>query len=290
MPLGLFHYQLLAEILEKIHFIYNDEELANTILASVAGALNAEGGSIFKILPDGTIFPLASFGATIESLRQSKFETGKGVVGWVAQFAQPVKVDDPVRDTRFTGSIDTTTGFKTRSILAAPILGRGKAIGVIEFLNRKGGPFAAPDLELVSMLGREIGIAFENGALFERLEEGRAFQESVVNSLSAGVVMVDLKLRLRKVNAMAKKMLWLEYTDSEGEVGPAVNDVLRAYPPLLKVLQDVVVADAPSDTRKLSLQIGGLPVELAYKGVPIFSKKGVRLGSALLLQGGASKD
>ena len=290
MPLGLFHYQLLAEILEKIHFIYNDEELANTVLSSVAGALNAEAGSIFKILPDGAIYPLAAYGATIESLRESKFQIGKGVVGWVAEFAQPVKVDDPLRDTRFSGSIDTTTGFKTRSILAAPILGRGKAIGVVEFLNRKGGPFAAPDLELVSMLGREIGIAFENGALFERLEQILAFQESVVDSLSAGVVVVDLKGRLRKINATAQKMLWLEYKDSEGDVGPAAGDVLRAYPQLLKVLQEITASNVPFDTRKIALQVGGLPVDMVYKGVPVFSKKGARLGSALLLQGGVSKN
>jgi adenylate cyclase len=283
MPLGLFHYQLLTGVLEKIHFIYDEEELADTILSGVASALNAEGGSVFKIMPDGSIYPLAAYGATVDSLRKIPFSVGKGVVGWVAEYAQPVKVDDPMRDKRFMEASDSSTGFKTRSILAAPILGRGKPVGVIEFLNRKGGPFAAPDLELISMVGREIGIAFENVALFKKLEESRAFQESIVNSLSAGIVMVDLQFRLRRMNPIAQKLLWLELKENE-EIFPPAGDVLRSYPELIQVLRDLAASDSPHTTKKIRLQVGKMPVELWYYGVPILSKGGERLGTALLLQ------
>ena len=289
MPLGLFHYQLLAGVLEKIHFIYDEEELAGTILSGVASALNAEGGSVFKIMPDGSIYPLASYGAPIESLRKIPFLVGKGVVGWVAEYAQPVKVDDPMRDKRFMEASDSSTGFKTRSILAAPILGRGKPVGVIEFLNRKGGPFAAPDLELISMVGREIGIAFENVALFKKLEESRAFQESIVNSLSAGIIMVDLDFRLRRMNPIAQKLLWLKFEESE-ETFPAAREVLNAHPQLIQVLQELAASEKPNATKKLKLEVGKMSVELWYYGVPILSKGGERLGTALLLQDSSMRE
>ena len=115
MGLGLFHYQLLSNILEKIHYIYDEEELAVTVLTQLSEALSAEGGTIFKILPDGRIWPLASYGAPIEALRKMEFKIGKGVVGWVAQYPQPLKVDNPLTDARFMGSIDNKTGFKTKT-------------------------------------------------------------------------------------------------------------------------------------------------------------------------------
>ncbi len=187
MKLGTFHFQLLYNVLENVHFMHDETELAQAILDKVSEALNAEAGSIFKLSTAGVISPLASFGVPLDSLKKMKFTVGKGVVGWVAQYVQPVKVDNPMKDTRFMGSIDQSTGFKTRSIIAAPIVAKGRPIGIIEFLNRKDGPFAIPDLELISMVGREIGIAFENAKLIRGMETTRSLQEAVLNSLSAGI-------------------------------------------------------------------------------------------------------
>ena len=86
MPLGLFHYQILCDVLEKIHYIYDETELAETILLKVSEALDTEAGSIFKIHPDATIEPLSAYGAPLDSLKKIQFKTGKGVVGWVAQY------------------------------------------------------------------------------------------------------------------------------------------------------------------------------------------------------------
>ena len=283
MALGLFHYQLLTEVLEKIHYIHDESEMADTVLSGVAGALSAEGGSIFKILPDGEIIPLAAYGAPLEVLKKAKFAVGKGVVGWVAEFNQPVKVDNPAQDRRFQSMIDNTTGFKTRSILAAPILSRGNAIGVIEFLNRRGGPFAAADLELISMVGREIGIAFENVRLFERLEESRAIAEAIVNSLVSGVLVMDRQFRLREMNPAAQKLLLLRYAESDK--GPElVKDVLTAYPELTQILNDIETTHKTIAGQEMTLMIGEKPTKIVYTAIPIFTPDGTRLGSAILFR------
>jgi GAF domain-containing protein len=180
MKLGLFHFQLLYNVLENIHFIYDEGELAEVVLEKVGEALNAGAGTVFRIEEDGTIVPLASQGVSLETLRRTEFRVGKGVAGWVAKYVQPVKVDDPKKDSRFSLAVDKETGFKTRSIVAAPILAKGRAIGVIEFLNRRDGAFTVPDLELIYMIGREVGIAFENALLVRELRRSRAFLESMV--------------------------------------------------------------------------------------------------------------
>lgn len=283
MPLGIFHYQLLTRVLEDIHFMNDEAELADTVLSGVSQALNAEAGSIFKLEPSGNIAVLAAYGAPLETLKKVKFEIGKGVVGWVAHYAQPVKVDNPRTDKRFLGVIDTATGFKTKSILAAPILCRGRPTGIIEFMNRRDGPFAAADLELISMVGREIGIAFENVALIHKFEEAQRLQESILSGLSAGVIAVDPEGRILKLNAIAVDSLGLEARVAERHL-PAVREVLMGHPEILRALAEVGAAETPVLRGKLKISLSGRPAVLSYSGIPLKGKEGQRLGSALVFQ------
>ncbi|MEK6543727.1 MAG: GAF domain-containing protein [Elusimicrobiota bacterium] len=283
MRLGLFHFQLLYQVLESIHYIYEEHELANTVLKSISTALNAEGGTIFKLMPDQSLYPLASYGAPIEKLREAKFAVGQGVVGWVAEHAQPVKVDRPGQDTRFLGMIDSSTGFKTRTILAAPIIAKGKTIGVIEFLNRKEGPFNIPDLELVSMVGREVGIAFENVNLIKGLNDARQFLEAVANSLSAGLVVSDQQGRLLKVNPRGLEILGLDKDESVWVAQP-LGRFFASAPGLMKIIKGVIDDGAPVVRQETVITIDGKNRTIGYSGVPVNAKTGERLGSALLYQ------
>ncbi|MEI8191844.1 MAG: GAF domain-containing protein [candidate division NC10 bacterium] len=280
--MGLFHFQVLYNVLENIHYIYDESELANTILATISDALNAEGGSIFKILPDERIIPLAAYGASLEAMKKLEFKVGVGVVGWVAQYIQPVKVDNPRQDPRFMGMADKCTGFHTRSILAAPIITKGEIVVVIEFLNRKGGPFAAPDLELVSMVGREIGIAFENVRLIQSLEQDRAFHEAVVNSLSCAIIAVDKDGNLLSINPNAKRMLRLKYEGGE-DVHPKISEALSAFPALVKQLEEVAASKTAKSKQSMVMRIADKERKIEWSSVPIVKKRdGKSLGAALI--------
>jgi sigma-B regulation protein RsbU (phosphoserine phosphatase) len=61
-----------------------------------------------------------------------------------------IRVDDVARDPRFFAKADEQTGWKTRALLAAPLLDGAECIGVIEFLNPQGRPaFRQEDEELM---------------------------------------------------------------------------------------------------------------------------------------------
>ncbi len=70
---------------------------------------------------------------------------GKGVAGWVAQNEQPLIINDVEKDTRFTGQIDKSSGFSTKSILAIPMKAGGQLIGVCEALNKVGDGGYSPE-------------------------------------------------------------------------------------------------------------------------------------------------
>lgn len=283
MKLGLFHFQLLYQILERIHYIYDEEELAQAVLQSISTALNAEGGTIFKRKPDGSLYPLASYGVPIEKLRHMSFDSEKGVVGWVVKHSQPVKVDSTQNDRRFGGFADAVTGFKTQTILASPILAKGEIIGVIEFVNRQGGPFTLPDLELISMVGREVGIAFENATLFKELNSTRAFLNSLTDSLSAGIVAVDNNENILRMNPSGMKILNLPGKPAQSYGKPA-KTVFEDVPRFLKAVRDVIASKETQQRQMVKVSIKGKERSIGYSGVPVKDPKGTRTASALLFQ------
>ncbi len=283
MKLGLFHYQLLYQVLEQIHYLYTEDELADSVLKGVSSALNAEGGTIFKLMPDQHLYPLAAFGVSLEKLRAIPFQQGRGVAGWVVQHGQPVKVDKPEVDQRFGGKIDAVTGFRTKSIVAAPILAKGNVIGVIEFLNRADGPFSIPDLEMVSMIGREVGIAFENVKLVGELKRTQALLDATAMSLAAGMLIVDRDCRLLKLNPSGFKILDITQPESSLVQQP-VSKFLESYAPFLSVIKDAVDSQEPIRRRELRLLMKKGERVIGYSAVPVKDPQGDRLGTAVLFQ------
>lgn len=282
MKLGLFHFQLLYDVLTDLHFIYDEEELAKYVLSKVSDALNSEGGSLFHLQADGTLYPLASYGVPVENLRKLTFTTGKGVIGWVIQYMQPVKVENPEQDPRFYGGIDKVTGFKTKSLIAAPVVSRNKPLGVLEFINRRDRPFAIQDLELISMLGREIGIALEHIRMIKEIEKSRAFKEAVTNSLSAGLIVIDSQGDLLEANPRAKEILQLDGGIIQENV--PIKKVFASFPPLIKVLEEINNSPQPLKRLEVNVEISQEKRRIGYSGFPVLDRGGKRLGSAFLFQ------
>ncbi|OFV86680.1 MAG: hypothetical protein A2V74_12335 [Acidobacteria bacterium RBG_16_70_10] len=111
---------------------------------------------------------LGAKGKDISSLR---LKIGEGVAGWVAQTGRPAIVNDTARDPRFAARFDLKTQFQTRSILCAPLISRGRTIGVVEILNKLGGRFTRSDLDVLMTLVEPCAIAIENAILFQRTEQ-----------------------------------------------------------------------------------------------------------------------
>src|SRR5262245_15609729 len=115
-------------------------------------------------------FELA-LGAKGKEVSSFRLKMGEGIAGWVAQTGKPTIVNDTGKDNRFAPRFDSKTQFKTRSILCAPLISRGRTIGVVEIINKLGGRFTQSDLEILLTLVEPCAIAIENAILFQRTEQ-----------------------------------------------------------------------------------------------------------------------
>jgi len=96
---------------------------------------------------------------------------GEGIAGWVAREGKPVVVDDAAADPRWC-DLEQAYGGRARSILCVPLETRGRMLGVIEVVNKKGGGgFTARDLSLVTRLAGFAAIAIENARLYQQTKQ-----------------------------------------------------------------------------------------------------------------------
>jgi len=135
--------------------------------------VDAEASSIFEIDEErNELFFRIVRGGPSDKVKKIRMQMGEGVTGWVALHGEPLLVADVNKETRFSRKADKHTGFKTRSLIAIPIRNRGRVVGVLEALNKRGPhPFDEQDLEILLLIANQIGTAMENARLYERLQK-----------------------------------------------------------------------------------------------------------------------
>ena len=144
------------------------DELLAQIVDKIAKALSADRGTLYLLDPEtGELFSKA---AHLPELRQIRLKPGQGLAGAVAQNGTVLNLPAATADRRFFKEIDHQTGYRTRSMLAAPLRDReGKIIGVVQVLNAARGSFSAPDEEYFLRLCAEAALAIENTSLYAQV-------------------------------------------------------------------------------------------------------------------------
>ncbi len=163
---------ILADIVKTANSILEPRKVIEVIMGKIQQLIPSEAWSMLLVDEERQelTFELA-LGEKGKDVSGLRVKMGEGVAGWVAQTGQPTIVNDTARDPRFTAKFDSETQFRTRSILCAPLISRGRTIGVVEIINRTGGRFTRADLQLLMTLVEPCAIAIENALLFQRAEQ-----------------------------------------------------------------------------------------------------------------------
>jgi GAF domain-containing protein len=167
---------IINDLSDRASSLKDDAELMpllNDIFIKALKLLNAPDGSLALLDRDKNelVFVLV-LGELSDELTGFRMPAEEGIAGWVIENAQPTLVRDVRRDTRFFANVDEQFKFQTQSVLAAPLIGDGHVLGMIEALNQPGDqPFSELDLALLKLICR---IAGEELANIERRPVGDA--------------------------------------------------------------------------------------------------------------------
>src|SRR5215204_1561094 len=170
----------LIEVNQLLMSTVETEELLRAIIESAIRLFSVEACSI-GLIDEATqqvAFAFSLGGAKVEEFR---IAVGQGIAGWVAQTGQEVLSNDVSRDPRFFQGIDQQTGFRTKSVLCAPLKQHNHIIGVIEAMNTTlPTGFTPEDLQLLMAFGSLAATALTRAKAFVSVRNtNAAFQEEI---------------------------------------------------------------------------------------------------------------
>src|SRR5271166_3432481 len=141
------------------------DQLLELILDKITEALEADRATLYLL--DETNDELVSRIALGDDVRSIRLKIGSGIAGHVARTGKFLHANDAYKDPRFSPEWDMLTGYRTRSILAAPMKNHlGKTIGVVQVLNKKKGEFTDDDADILSALATQAAVSIDNSRLF----------------------------------------------------------------------------------------------------------------------------
>jgi signal transduction histidine kinase/putative methionine-R-sulfoxide reductase with GAF domain len=176
------------------------DQLLELILDRVTDAVEADRATLYLL--DEANDELVSRVAQGEDVRSIRLRIGHGIAGHVARTGKPLHVRDAYKDERFSPEWDLVTGYRTRSILAAPMKNHlGKTIGVVQVLNKRRGDFSDDDADILAALATQAAVSIDNSRLFMSVTQKNILLLDTKEQLERRVR--DLKLLFDLERAMA---------------------------------------------------------------------------------------
>jgi len=183
------------------------DALLRRIVQVTSQIIHADRSSLF--LYDDKTDELWSMVAEGVESREIRFASTAGLAGDAFTRQTAINVTDAYADARFNQAIDQATGYRTHAVLTAPVTTRdGRRLGVMQAFNRRDGePFSETDVARLSAFGAQAAVAIENATLFAEVASERNYNESILRSMSSGVITLDREARFAKLNAAACAIL-----------------------------------------------------------------------------------
>jgi signal transduction histidine kinase len=165
---------LLLALQRELALESDIEVVLQRIAEFSTGLLDAERATVYVV--DHERGEVWSRVVTQSELREIRLPlAGRGLAAEVARGGGILRIDDPYGDPRFDASVDARTGFRTHSMLVAPIDARDHTrLGVLQVVNKKGSDAFSKDDEAVALsLASSAGIALEYVQLQAQLAQER---------------------------------------------------------------------------------------------------------------------
>ena len=158
-------YQTVSSSLAYVGDLY---ELLTTIMSIVTSELRCQEGSVlFYDEENNELEFFTAVGETGKDLETDRFPADKGIAGRALRELTTQIVNEVESSPDFYGDIDEEHNFKTKSILATPLVSGEEIVGVIEAINKIEGQFDKEDGQILAAIADEVALAVKHTRLFE---------------------------------------------------------------------------------------------------------------------------
>lgn len=255
--------------------------LLRKVMSEATRMLSADRSTLF--LNDEKTGELWSeVGEGLEAV-QIRLPNHLGIAGTVFTSGQSVNIPYAYADLRFNPAFDKKTGYFTRSILCTPVVNKdGKVIGVTQVLNKKGGPFTNEDEQRLKAFTAQVSIALENAKLFSDVQNIKNYNESMLESMSNGVITLDEDGKIVTCNAAGHRITRTEPGDIIGKLASDFFTDENAW--LMEKIARVDETGEADIFMDAEMHWGGETLSVNLSIPPLLSPEEKKLGSMVMIE------
>ncbi len=255
--------------------------LLQKVMGEATRMLNAERSTLF-LNDEKTNQLWSEVGQGLEAM-QIRLPNHVGIAGAVFTAGKTINIPYAYADLRFNPAFDKKTGYFTRSSLCVPIINqRGRIIGVTQVLNKRGGPFTNEDESRLKAFTAQISIALENAKLFADVQNMKNYNESMLESMSSGVLTLDETEKIVTCNAAGLRILQVAAKDLINKAAPEFFSGINAW--ILEKLKRVAETHQLDLTMDAEMELAGQRRSVNVTVMPLVSVEQKRLGSMIMLE------
>uniref|UniRef100_A0A7C3V7C5 histidine kinase n=1 Tax=Desulfobacca acetoxidans TaxID=60893 RepID=A0A7C3V7C5_9BACT len=218
----------------KIAKAMNLRDVIEAILYSSMEAVTAEAASVMLLDDRKENFQFFGLVPPQPAMMNAKFSAQRGLAGKVLESQQSEVINEVQQDPCFYKRFDLETGFRTRNMVAIPLVAGREKVGVLEVLNKAGGEsFLEEDRLLLESIAEEIAFALHDARLFEakqalitEIEKMHQFQTKLIQTSQDGIIASDPQGNVLIFNEGAERILGYQAEEVVGKM-----NVARLYPP-----------------------------------------------------------
>jgi len=165
--------QRLIQIGRELSSAADLDQVLQSILSAAADLTGSESASILGLDEESNTLRFLALTASYKNTLQSvAVPLDKSIAGMVFSQKKTAAVNNVSKLPLHFKTVDQVSGFKTRSLLAAPILFRNESLGVIEVVNKiDETDYNGDDVIILETLASQAAIAVQNTRLQELLEK-----------------------------------------------------------------------------------------------------------------------
>ncbi len=152
--------------------------------------------TIYRVDHDrGVMVPQLARGSYIDEVMEDRFPIGEGITGYVAKTGVAEMVNEAISDHRAV--VISGTPQEKEALMAIPLKGKEKVIGVLTMYRDGGRSFTPNDFEVAQLFSSQAAVAVENFELY-KMEESlladtrtKIAQMSRILELTSSVMFMD---------------------------------------------------------------------------------------------------
>ena len=255
--------------------------LLQKIMGEVSRMLDAERSTLF--LNDEKTNELWSEVGSGLDAKEIRFPNHLGIGGTVFTSGEAVNIPFAYADLRFNPAVDKETGYFTRSMLCVPVVNKnGKTIGVTQVLNKRRSAFTEDDESRLRAFTAQVSIALENAKLFDEVQKVKHYNESMLESMSNGVITVDEDGKIVTCNAAGLNIMQV----APGDILERQAADFFAGPNrwILEKVERVAETQASEVIMDAEMEFNGQKASANLTVLPLISAEQANLGSMIMIE------